>query len=145
MLGPVDDRAPGPLAGNLVTSEHPPRLIAARCATCATVTFPSRDTCPSCTSDAVEPELLGPRGTLWTWTVQRFPPKPPFLAPGDPESFQPFGVGYVEFPGQLRVEARLTEADPERLRIGMPMEVTVIPVPGHEHLTTYAFAPVAEG
>jgi uncharacterized OB-fold protein len=137
MLGSVDGRAP--LAANLVTDEHPPRLVATRCGSCDAVTFPSRDTCPRCASDAVAPELLGPRGTLWTWTVQQFPPKPPFLAP---EQFEPFGVGYVEFPGQLRVEARLTEADPERLRIGMPMEVTVIPVPGHEHLTTYAFAPV---
>ena len=37
--------------------------------------------------------------------------------------FVPFAVGYVEFPGCLRVEGRLTENDPARLRIGMPMRV----------------------
>ena len=38
----------------------------------------------------------------------------------------PYGVGYVEFDGYLRVEGRLTEADPARLRIGMPMEVVAV-------------------
>ena len=43
-----------------------------------------------------------------------------------PEEFEPYGVGYVELPGEVRVEARLTESDPARLRIGMPMELTLI-------------------
>ncbi len=46
------------------------------------------------------------------------------------DEFEPYGVGYVELPGEVRVEARLTEYDPERLRIGMPMELTLIPAPG---------------
>ena len=43
---------------------------------------------------------------LWTWTTQGFEPKPPYVADGE---FEPYGVGYVEFPGFLRVEGRLTE------------------------------------
>ena len=31
------------------------------------------------------------------------------------EDFEPYGVGYVELPGEVRVEARLTEADPAQL------------------------------
>ena len=58
---------------------------------------------------------LAPRGTLWTWTIQGFPPKaPPYVGETDPARFEPFGVGYVELPGQLKVEARLTESDPSR-------------------------------
>ena len=45
---------------------------------------------------------------------------PPYVPAGE---FAPFAVGYVEFRGYLRVEGRLTESDPERLRIGMPMRV----------------------
>jgi uncharacterized OB-fold protein len=71
--------------------------------------------------------------------VQTFPPKAPYL---DGDGFEPFGVGYVELPGQLRVEARLTVADPARLEIGMPMKLTLIPVPGRDDGSqTFAFAP----
>ena len=44
----------------------------------------------------------------------------------------------------MRVEARLTEADPARLRIGMPMELTLIQAPGRDSAVTYAFRPVEE-
>jgi hypothetical protein len=44
----------------------------------------------------------------------------------------------------VRVEARLTEADPGRLRIGLPMELTLIPAPSGEArgVVTYAFRPL---
>ena len=52
-------------------------------------------------------------------------------------------VGYVELPGEVRVETRLTEVDPERARIGMPMELTLIPAPGDSGALTFAFRPEA--
>jgi uncharacterized protein len=81
-------------------------------------------------------ELLPSEGVLWTWTTQGFEPKPPYVPDGD---FEPFGVGYVEFPGYLRVEGRLNEASPERLRIGMRMRVVALERAGR---ITYAFEPV---
>jgi len=60
----------------------------------------------------VEERLLERTGTLYTWTVQGFRPKPPYAGP---EGFEPYGVGYVELPGEVRVEARLTVADPDGL------------------------------
>ena len=69
------------------------------------------------------------------------PKAPPYL-PGGVEEFEPYGVGYVELPGEVRVETRLTESDPERLRIGMTMELTLIPVPGAADTLTYAFRSV---
>ena len=42
------------------------------------------------------------------------------------------------------MEARLTESDPERLEIGMPMELTLIPVPGASERATFAFRPAEE-
>jgi len=44
----------------------------------------------------------------------------------------------------VRVEARLTEADPARLRIGMPMELVLVPAPGPDGALTYAFAPAED-
>ena len=44
----------------------------------------------------------------------------------------------------MRVEALLTESDPERLRIGMPMRLTLIPAPGDGDTVTFAFEPVDE-
>jgi uncharacterized OB-fold protein len=122
------------------------RLIGSRCAQCGVVAFPRQSSCPSCTSLDVHEHLLQRRGTLWSWTIQRFPPKSPPHAVDDPDAFRPYGVGYVELPSEFHVEARLTECDPDRLRIGMPMELTLVPAPGGEAsgLVTYAFEPVTE-
>ena len=51
-------------------------------------------------------------------------------------------------PGQLRVEGRLTIADPEQLKIGMEMELVLDPLSLDEdgnQVVTYAFAPVENG
>lgn len=124
-----------------------PRLIGSRCTECGTHTFPAQDGCPRCTGTSMERVELEKRGTLWTWTVQGFPPKsPPYAGDADPETFEPYGVGYVELPGQVKVEARLTEADPARLTIGMEMELVLVPLTtdgeGHR-VMTFAFRPVA--
>ena len=77
----------------------------------------------ACSSQDVSIEELPGRGTLWTWTVQRFMPKTPYNSGETMETFKPYGVGYVELPGGVRVEGRLTENDPDKLTIGMAMEV----------------------
>jgi uncharacterized OB-fold protein len=105
------------------------------------VTFPSQGSCPRCTSLHVREHLLARRGTLWSWTIQCFAPKSPPYAVNDSDSFEPYGVGYIELPGEVRVEARLTVADPDELRIGMPMELTLIAAPGAQGVVTFAFAP----
>lgn len=125
-------------------TEREPKLIGSVCGRCGTVTFPRQPSCPRCTSEDVHPRELATRGDLWTWTIQCFAPKAPPYLEGGVEEFEPFGVGYVELPGEVRVEARLTENDPERLRIGMPMELTLIPVPGAGEKWTYAFRPVED-
>ena len=127
------------MAEPLEWSDGAPRLAAGKCGGCAEVTFPLRARCPACGGE-LERILLPPSGTLWTWTTQGFePPTPPYLPDGPDGEFAPFAVGYVEFAGLLRVEGRLTDADPERLQIGMPMEVVALE---RGERTTYAFGPV---
>ena len=64
---------------------------------------------------------------------------------GTGKDFVPFGVGYVELPGELKVETHLTESDPEGLSIGIEMELVVVPFrtddDGNE-VVTFAFRPV---
>jgi len=100
--------------------------------------------------DAAECEraLLGPTGTLWSWTVQRFRPKsPPYVAAEG--AFAPFFVGYVEFPEGIIIEGRiLARVGRDDLCVGMPMEVTVIAVCADASgapLHLFAFRPVAAG
>ena len=91
--------------------------------------FPTQDDCPKCSGSSTEAVELGRTGMLWTWTVQGYPPKsPPFAGNSDPASFQPFGVGYVEVDGKVRVESRLTVADTEQLEIDMAMEMVIEPL-----------------
>ena len=125
-----------------------PVLLGTRCTNCGNHMFPRQTGCPRCLFNEQEDVELATAGTLWTWTVQAFPPKaPPYLGPvGD--DFTPYGVGYVELPDQLRVEGRLTVADPEQLKIGMPMELVLEPLSLDEdgnQIVTYAFAPVENG
>jgi len=109
--------------------------------------FPVQSGCPRCTGTDTEAVELESRGTLWTWTVQGFPPKsPPYAGNDDPKTFEAFGVGYVELPGQVKVESRLTEADPAKLKIGMEMELVIVPLTTDDNgdeIVTFAFAPVA--
>jgi uncharacterized protein len=133
-----------PVAPGLWTDGDEPRLIGSRCNQCGVMTFPKQSDCPRCTGDGMEEALFHRRGTLWTFTVQEFIPKsPPYIRVETEETFVPYGVGYVEFDGQARVEGRLTVADPEQLQIGMEMETVVVPLA--DDVVTYAFAPVGEG
>ncbi|MCE3284513.1 MAG: DNA-binding protein [Steroidobacteraceae bacterium] len=100
-----------------------PALKASRCRHCGAHAFPAMESCRNCGGTEVEAVELPRRGTLWTWTVQRFLPKPPYRSLQTETTFEPFGVGHVELPGTLRIETRLLEQDPARLRIGAPVEL----------------------
>jgi uncharacterized protein len=119
-----------------------PRLLGSRCSACGIVTFPAQGSCPRCASTDMAERALPRRGRLWAWTTQEFPPPDPYSGPSG-DAFVPFGVGYVELPGEVKVEARLTETT--GLSIGMDMELVLVPfrtdAEGNE-VVTFAFRPV---
>ncbi len=135
-----------PFAPDVFTwPDDEPRLIGGRCAGCGSVTFPQPPSCARCGSVEVERHLLPREGTLWTFTTQGFLPKEPYAGGETVETFQPFGVGIIELGTEVRVESRLTVADPEALDFGMPMELVVVPFRTEDdgtEVVTYAFAPV---
>lgn len=113
-----------PIAEGLFTwPSDNPALLASRCRQCGIATFPAAESCMACSGQDVYIEELPRKGTLWTWTIQQFMPKSPYHSNETPETFKPYGVGYVELPGGVRVEGRLTENDPAKLHIGMDMEL----------------------
>ena len=104
-----------------------PQLLGSCCPQCGEHAFPAQRDCRNCGCDSCTTVALGDRGTLWTWTIQSFMPKPPYRSMETEASFSPYGVGYVEMPCGLRVEARLRENRPEQLAIGMPMQLAIVP------------------
>lgn len=108
-----------------------PSLQGSECTTCGTVGFPAGDRCARCATPSVRPRTLSRRGTVWTYTVQRFAPKsPPYVPPTG--GFRPFAMGYVELPDGIRV-AGILEAESFDDLIGS--EATLVatePVPHFE-------------
>ena len=121
-------------------------LIGSRCLECGQSAFPRQNACQACSSTNVEEVELDNRGTLWTFTTQAFRPKEPYIGPEDADTdWVPYGVGYVDLDDVIKVEGRLTEADPTKLQVGMDVELRIIPFgtddEGNE-VVWYTFAPV---
>jgi uncharacterized protein len=136
-----------PVAPGLFTwPSDEPQLIGSRCNRCGVMTFPAQADCPGCAGDTMEESLFDRRGTLWTFTTQEFIPKsPPYARVETPDTFEPYAVGYVEFPDQAKVEGRIDEKDFSKLRIGMEMEVVIVPFMERdgEQVMSYAFRPIS--
>ncbi|WP_067693617.1 Zn-ribbon domain-containing OB-fold protein [Nocardia jejuensis] len=122
-----------------------PQLIGSGCGACGAVTWPRQQRCPRCSGPDMTDRLLPRRGTLIAWTTQGFVPKLPYAGRETGESFEPFGIGLVQLGEEVRVETRLTEADPDRLRAGMAVELAFVPLYSEAdgtEVVTVAFAPV---
>jgi len=117
-----------PLEDLVAWTGDKPALLGSRCTACDTHTFPRQGSCPRCGSTDLADAELPTRGTVWTWTVQRFPVKPPFRGP---EPFEPFALGYVDL-GSVRVETRLDGAPLDGWAIGDEVELAVELLPGED-------------
>ena len=107
-----------------------PHLIGGKCPRCGTYVFPPRENnCPNpaCTSDMLEAVALSTRGTLWSYTENRYAPPPPYPSP-DP--FEPFAVAAVELADEgLIVLGKVVEGTlAADLNVGMAMELTTMPL-----------------
>lgn len=117
-----------------------PQLLAGRHRESGRLVFP----CPATGAGAAhEPYALARRGTLWSFTIQRFRPKSPPYA--GPEAFEPYAVGYVELPGEIIVESRLTGIPFDKLQIGMPVRLTALPLDFASGEQRVSFAFTADG
>ena len=107
-----------------------PHLIGSRCSRCGTYVFPPRENnCPNpaCDGDELDTVALSTRGTLWSYTENKYPPPAPYRAP-DP--FEPFAIAAVELAKEgLIVLGKVAEGTlAEDLKVGMEMELTTMPL-----------------
>jgi uncharacterized OB-fold protein len=126
-----------PIHDGLFTDDG--QLLAAHCADCGRWHFPADRDCPYCSGERCETRPVAGSATLWLCTAVTSRP-PGYLGE------VPFGFGVVELPEGFRLITRLTETDPAKLRLGMPMRLAIVPLHVDEEgreVTTYAFAPAA--
>lgn len=107
-----------------------PHLVGAKCPQCGTYVFPPRENnCPNpaCDGDVLEPVALSRRGTVWSYTENRYPPPAPYPAP-DP--FEPFAIAAVELADEgLIVLGKVVDGTlAADLKVGMEMELTTMPL-----------------
>lgn len=95
------------------------RLLIQRCRGCGTFIHYPRPVCRVCLSRRLEPTPVSGRGIVHSWTVMM-------------QAFHPFFVDRVPYTlvsveleeqEDLRVMANLVDCPPERVRVGMPVEV----------------------
>ena len=90
-------------------------LYGGRCPGCGTVQFPKHRVCIECAHPGgLEDVKLSHRGTLFTFTNDHL-----FESPDPPVSH-----AVVDLDGGGRLYCQLTDCEPERVEIGMPLELT---------------------
>jgi uncharacterized OB-fold protein len=130
--GPTDARAQLPaIDGWFATDDSgAAHLIAGRCTQCGTYVFPPRaDNCPNpaCDGEHLEQVPLSRRGTVWSYTENRYPPPAPYPAT---EPFEPFAIAAVELVDEgLIILGKVADgALAADLKVGMEMELTTMPL-----------------
>lgn len=106
------------------------RLLGGRCPTCGGSFFPKQlSFCrnPACDGTELDDVELSTRGTLWSFTDNRYAPPPPYPAC---EPFEPYGVAAVELPEERMVVLGqlATGTDVASLTLGREMELVVEPL-----------------
>ena len=90
-----------------------------RCTACGTFRHPPRILCAECASDQVSWVPSTGRGTIFSWTVTHQAPHPAFA------SEAPYAVVVTELEEGVRLVSGLRELAPERLELGLAVEVVL--------------------
>lgn len=103
-----------------------PHLLGSKCKGSGDYFFPpvSVSANPNHIGGEVEEVKLSRKGTLHTYTVNMFPPPPPYVA-ADP--FVPFGVAVIKLEKEKMMVTGMMSADTDldKIEIGMEMELVL--------------------
>jgi len=99
----------------------PPRLCGTRCPSCGATYAGQRVICLGCARRGLEPHALSPSGTVWTFTIVRQQPPGSIMK-------APYPIGQVALDDGPIVAAAFIDIAPEDVRIGMPVEMTLVPI-----------------
>ncbi len=120
-------------------------LLGSQCQQCDEAFFPQVTSCANCSSEDIRQLSLGHRGRLWSWTVQRFRPKPPYKDDKGPEEFEPYGVALVETDCGLLIKSRLRLGSrPPAIGDRLQLEVSPFRQEGGRTLSMLEFRQVDE-
>ncbi|MFW9842923.1 MAG: Zn-ribbon domain-containing OB-fold protein [Candidatus Thorarchaeota archaeon] len=116
-----DAQAPAPVPVNAFDNRgfwegvQKRQLVFERCGDCGTWVHPPRPMCPRCHSLKMEWSPSTGRGSVYSWVTYRVSPHPALEAP--------YAVVLVELEEGVRLISNLVGVDPDRIEIGMPVEV----------------------
>lgn len=135
------ERKQVPIRGARLRLGDSPALLGSRCPDCGEHFYPPRYVCLNCYREGLDEVALSTRGELWTYTIARM------ALPGSLVA-APYVIAQVRLPEGVQVGTVLTDVDPEAVKIGMPLELTVEKVStdsdGND-VMTFKFRPVKEG
>lgn len=119
-----------------------PSLAGTRCLSCGAVYFPATISCrnPVCDAKVVEPKRITGRGTLYSFTIQRYRPPPLFAM----ETWAAYALGLVDLDDGVRIMGMIADVPFEDLRIGMPLRLSIQTLhdDGDGPVITHVFVPV---
>jgi uncharacterized protein len=108
-----------PLVDYLVL-DGDPHLVAHECTSCGARFFDRRNACAGCFGTEFKDVSVPTRGELRAYTIVSF------AAPGIPV---PFVAGVIDCDGtSVRANVINCEADPEHVKLGMPVQLATYPV-----------------
>jgi uncharacterized protein len=91
-----------------------------RCQDCGRYLHPPLPRCPACHGARIEAATVSGRGTVYSWTLNRYP-----WLPSMPVPYVVAQVDLVEQEG-LRLTSNIVGCDPTEVHIGMPVEVCFV-------------------
>jgi uncharacterized OB-fold protein/acyl dehydratase len=109
------------------------RLLVQRCEGCGKPRFPWLPGCGACGSPHWDTLEAGGSGRVFSYVVMHHPPFPAF----DP----PFAVGLIELTEGVRMVSNIVGVPPDKVRIGMPVELEFLGVGGEYELPVFRGIP----
>ncbi|MDQ0843816.1 putative OB-fold protein/acyl dehydratase [Streptomyces sp. V1I6] len=111
------------------------RLLIQRCGGCGKPRFPWLPGCGACGSPHWDTLEASGSGSVFSYVVMHHPPFPAF----DP----PFAVGLIELAEGVRMVSNIVGVPPDKVRIGMPVELEFLGVGGEYELPVFRGVPGA--
>lgn len=90
-----------------------------RCTECGTFRHPPMPNCPSCRSRSMEWAHVSGNGEVFSYTIVHYAPHPAL------KTAVPFNIAVVLLEGadDVRIVSNVIDAEPEEMRIGMPVKL----------------------
>jgi len=124
-MAPLKPRVPA-VPGWFTMDPEQPHLLGTRCGACGSYFFPKetlRCRNPQCGSTELVEVELSPRGTVWSYTINHYPPPPPAVTPAD---FRPYAVAAVELADEhLVILGQVPRGSEEGLALGLQAELVL--------------------